>query len=331
MKKRKNTYFILFLLAYIISLLFFYQEIAHNIFLFALAVGVPLFSTIFLFIKIKALYKKVNSHTKSLTHSNFELQQKIKEEIAKNEQHNKILLHQSKMAAMGEMISNIAHQWRQPLSAISTAASAMKLQKELKILSDETFDYSYNMIMKNSEFLSETINSFRDFFALDKEKSDFDLEETINRNIDLINNRLIENNIKLHTHFEKNITLFGYKNEFMQVIINLLNNAIDALKVKSIKENKIILIQTYTLDNQAIVVIHDNGDGIKESIKDKIFEPYFTTKHQAQGTGIGLYMTQEIIVNHMNGNIKSFNESFELDGKKYYGAKFQLTIGLKAQ
>lgn len=207
----------------------------------------------------------------------------------------------------------------------------MKLQKELKILSDETFDYSYNMIMKNSEFLSETINSFRDFFALDKEKTDFDLEETINRNIDLIHNRLIENNIKLHTNFEKDIVLFGYKNEFMQVIINLLNNAIDALKIKSIKENKVILIQTFTSNNQAVIVIHDNGDGIKESIKDKIFEPYFTTKHQAQGTGIGLYMTQEIIVNHMNGDIKSFNESFELEAKKYYGAKFQLTIGLKPQ
>lgn len=114
MKKRKNIYFILFLLIYILSLLFFHQEIVHNLFLFTLAVGVPLFSTIFLFIKLKALYKKVNQHTKSLTHSNFELQQKVKEEIAKNEQRNKMLLHQSKMAAMGEMISNIAHQWRQP-------------------------------------------------------------------------------------------------------------------------------------------------------------------------------------------------------------------------
>ncbi len=326
MKKKKNTYFIIYLLVYILSLLFFYEEISHNLFLFALAIGIPLFSTIYLFIRLKNLYKKVNSHTKSLTHSNFTLQQKVKEEIEKNEQRNKMLLHQSKMAAMGEMISNIAHQWRQPLSAISTAASAMKLQKELKILSDETFDYSYNMIMKNSEFLSETINSFRDFFAMDKEKTNFDLEETIHQNIDLINNRLIENNIKLHSKFEPNITLFGYKNEFMQVIINLLNNAIDALKVKTIKECKLIFIHTYVENNKAIIIIHDNGDGIKENIKDKIFEPYFTTKHQAQGTGIGLYMTQEIIVNHMNGSIKSSNQPFKIEDIEYYGAQFKLTV-----
>jgi signal transduction histidine kinase len=326
MKKRKNTYFALCLLGYILTLLFFHQEIVHNIFLFSVAILAPVFSTIFLFLRLKKMYKHVNAHTKSLTDSNFVLQQQIKQEIEKNEQRNKMLLHQSKMAAMGEMISNIAHQWRQPLSAISTAASAMKLQKELKILSDETFDYSYEMIMKNSEFLSETINSFRDFFVMDKEKTHFDLEETINRNIDLINNRLIENNIKVQSNLEENIQLYGYKNEFMQVIINILNNAIDALKVKFIKEDKIILIQTYMQNNHAIILIHDNGDGIKEAIKDKIFEPYFTTKHQAQGTGIGLYMTQEILVNHMNGSIECNNVTFILNEKEYFGAQFKLSI-----
>ena len=326
MKKRKNIYFVLSLCFYLLTLIFFQKEIAHNSFLFFIAILPPVFSTIFLFLKLKKLYKQVNIHTKSLTHTNFALQQQVKQEIEKNEQRNKMLLHQSKMAAMGEMISNIAHQWRQPLSAISTAASAMKLQKELKILSDETFDYSYEMIMKNSEFLSETINSFRDFFSMDKEKTHFNLQETINRNIDLINNRLIENNIKLHTHLDPNIQLYGYKNEFMQVIINILNNAIDALKVKFIKEDKIILIETYMQNNDAIIVIHDNGDGIKENIKEKIFEPYFTTKHQAQGTGIGLYMTQEILVNHMNGSIQCNNATFVLNEKEYFGARFQLSI-----
>jgi hypothetical protein len=101
MKKRKNTYFTICLLIYILSLLFFYQEISHNIFLFSIAVGVPLFSTIFLFLKLKEVYKKVNSHTKSLTHSNYSLQQQIKKEIEKNEQINKLLLHQIKISAMG--------------------------------------------------------------------------------------------------------------------------------------------------------------------------------------------------------------------------------------
>lgn len=326
MKKRKNIYFTLSLLTYIAFILFFYQDIAQNIFLFSLTVGVPLFSTIYLFFKLKELYKKVNLHTKTLTHSNYTLQQQVKQEIKKNEQRNKLLMHQSKMAAMGEMISNIAHQWRQPLSAISTAASAMKLQKELKILSDETFDYSYEMIMKNSEFLSETINSFRDFFIMDKEKTSFDLKETLRRNCDLIHNRLTGNNIKVHLECEENIQLYGYKNEFMQVIINILNNAIDALKMKAIKESKIILIKTLAQNNHAIIVIHDNGDGIKQSVIDKIFEPYFTTKHQSQGTGIGLYMTQEILVNHMNGTIQCKNDSFTLDEKEYFGAQFILSI-----
>lgn len=326
MKKRKNTYFIISLVIYILYIIVFYQEITNSTLLFSIAVGIPFCSTIFLFLKFKELYKKVNLHTKALTHSNYNLQQQVKQEIEKNEQRNKLLMHQSKMAAMGEMISNIAHQWRQPLSAISTAASAMKLQKELKILSDETFDYSYEMIMKNAEFLSETINSFRDFFIMDKEKTDFDLKETMARNCDLINNRLVGNNIKLHFEFEENIKLNGYKNEFMQVIINILNNAIDALKTKTIKESKIILMKTYTENNNAIIIIHDNGDGIKESIKEKIFEPYFTTKHQAQGTGIGLYMTQEILVNHMNGSITCCNDTFVLDEKEYFGAQFTLSI-----
>jgi signal transduction histidine kinase len=136
----------------------------------------------------------------------------------------------------------------------------------------------------------------------------------------------VGNNIKLHVEFEENIKLFGYKNEFMQVIINILNNAIDALKVKSIKESKLIFIQTFAQDNQAVIIIHDNGDGIKESIQEKIFEPYFTTKHQAQGTGIGLYMTQEILVNHMNGSIQCCNASFLIDEKEYFGAQFKLSI-----
>src|SRR5690606_30697056 len=126
----------------------------------------------------------------------------------------------------------------------------------------------------------------------------------------------IENNIKVYSKLEENIQLYGYKNEFMQVIINILNNAIDALKVKFIKEDKIILIETYMQNHHAIIVIHDNGDGIKEAIKEKIFEPYFTTKHQAQGTGIGLYMTQEILVNHMNGSIECNNAAFVLNEKE---------------
>ncbi|MFA7084554.1 MAG: HAMP domain-containing sensor histidine kinase [Arcobacteraceae bacterium] len=326
MKIIKKHYFAILLAIYTLILFLFYKEISTSLFLFSLIIGLPLFCTIFLYIKLKKLYNKVTSQTKILTHSNISLKQKIDEEIEKNFQRNKMLLHQSKMAAMGEMISNIAHQWRQPLSAISTAASAMKLQKELEILTDETFDYSYNMIMKNSEFLSETINSFRDFFAIDKEKTNFDLHETIFRNIDLINNRLIENNIKLHTQFVETISLFGYKNEFMQVIINLLNNAIDALKEKSVKESKIILIATKIENNQVVISVHDNADGIKDDIKEKIFEPYFTTKHQAQGTGIGLYMTQEIIVNHMNGSIKSENCSFMLEEKEYFGALFTICV-----
>jgi signal transduction histidine kinase len=243
---------------------------------------------------------------------------------------DRILLHQNKMAAMGEMIANIAHQWRQPLSAISTAASAMKLQKELNILSDETFDYSYEMIMKNTDLLSDTINNFKEFFIMDKEKSAFNLKQTIEKNITLIQNRLANSNIQVIMHLQDDLNIYGFKNEFMQVMINLLNNAIDALKIKSIKEEKIIFIENFTKENSLIIKIYDNADGINPEIMHKLFEPYFTTKHQSQGTGIGLFMAQEILVNHMNGSITCKNASFEVNKKEYHGALFEICLPIKS-
>ena len=240
-----------------------------------------------------------------------------------------IILHQqSKMAAMGEMIGNIAHQWRQPLSTITTASSGMVLQKELGILTDEFFFEASKKINNSAQHLSKTIDDFRNFFSPNREKTKFLLKNTLTITLDLISAQLSSKDIVIIKNVE-DLELYSYENELIQALINILNNSRDELIKKPVEEEKYIFVDVYKNDkNEVNIVIKDNAGGIKEEYLNKIFEPYFTTKHKSQGTGIGLYMTEEIITKHLDGEIYVKNKEFIYNDKEYIGAQFRIVLNL---
>ncbi|RXJ88331.1 hypothetical protein CRV01_13005 [Arcobacter sp. CECT 8983] len=216
-----------------------------------------------------------------------------------------LLLQQSKMASLGEMIGNIAHQWRQPLSTISTAASGVKIQKEFNSLTDEMLITSLDTITQTTQFLSQTINDFQNYIKDDKKKVLFYVNDSFEKVLSILNASFINHHIEVKKDIE-NIEVYGYPNELNQVLLNIFANSKDALKEKESIE-KYIFIKTYKKDNNVYLEIIDNGGGIKKEIIEKVFEPYFTTKHKSQGTGLGLYMTHKIITESMMGKIKIEN------------------------
>ena len=218
------------------------------------------------------------------------------------------------------MIGNIAHQWRQPLSLITTCASGIKLEKEFGILIEENEIDKLNSIIQASNYLSKTIDDFRNFFKPNKEKSYFSIEDMTKQAISLVNSSFNFYYIKINENFNPINTVYGYPNEFSQAILNILANAKDALIEKEIK-NPYININTYEDEEFGFLEIEDNAGGINTDILMKIFEPYFTTKEKNQGTGIGLYMSKMIIEKNMNGILR-----VEIT---LIGAKFILAIPKK--
>ncbi|RXJ86513.1 ATP-binding protein [Arcobacter sp. CECT 8985] len=242
---------------------------------------------------------------------------------------NKMIEQQSKMAAMGEMLENIAHQWRQPLSVISSSATGIKVKKEFEILDDEFLDEAINRITNSVNHLNQTIEDFRNYFKPDKKLTYFDIEECIEKVLFLTQSKIKNRDISIIKNLQK-IKIFGLKNEFIQVIINIINNCIDALEEKN-KQNKYIFFDSKVNKetNEIILEITDNADGIPENIINKIFNPYFTTKSNKNGTGIGLYMSKEMITKHMNGTLTAKNIEYSYNKLKLKGAKFILSIPIK--
>lgn len=265
------------------------------------------------------LEKEIKKKTLELEKINQGLEDRIKKEIEKNRQKDLILQNKSKLIAMGEMLGNIAHQWRQPLSAITTATSGLKLKNELNILEDNDIDLVYNCIMKNATYLSDTIEDFRNFFKKEVEKKLFSINESIEKTINIMSSSFIHNNIDLNFYSNDIITYNGNSNLLVQVLVNILSNAKDAFNNKEI-ELKTVSIILKKERNYIIIEIYDNAGGINEEIIEKIFDPYFTTKHQSQGTGLGLYMSYEIIQKNFNGTLSARNY------KK--GASFNIKIPL---
>ena len=214
------------------------------------------------------------------------------------------ILAQSKNAQMGEMIGNIAHQWRQPLSVISTSASGMQIEKEMDMLTDEKFINYTDGIIKNTEFLSKTMDTFRNYIKEKKEKKTVILQNRIDIAINIIEASLQNNSIKLinNIHNIEPIQITKVIGELSQVIINIINNAKDIIKEKKISDGW-IKIDLEKKENNIIISIEDNAGGVPSSIIDKIFDPYFTTKHQSVGTGLGLHMSKDIIEKSFNGNL----------------------------
>jgi len=247
------------------------------------------------------------------------------EEMEKTIEKEKLLIQQSKMATMGEMIGNIAHQWKQPLSLISMSNTLLKINQENKNFNTkEEIDESILNIENSVAHLSETIDDFRDFFRPDKEKLYFNLEEALNSTYKLISSQFRNNNIKIIKDIN-DIEVYGYKNELLQVFMNIIKNAKDELVNLSSDKKRFLFIHIYKEENSAIIEIKDNAGGIPENIIDNIFDAYFTTKSEKEGTGIGLYMSSQIIQG-MNGEIKVSNEVYTYEGEEYAGANFKIIL-----
>ena len=252
---------------------------------------------------------------KQLEELNHTLEERIEKAVEQNSQKDKLLLEQSKLAAMGEMIGAIAHQWRQPLNTL-----AMKIQFLEDDYEDELLDEKYlrefsNESMQLIHFMSKTIDDFRNFFILDKKKIQFDILEKIQETTSILEPQLKTHKINLMITGESFMVL-GYPNEFQQVVLNIVNNAKDAMIENHTKEGMIhISLDTTT----HTMIIKDNAGGIPQDILPRIFEPYFTTKEQGKGTGLGLYMSKMIIEDNMHGKLQVYNESG--------GAKFIIQLG----
>ena len=231
-----------------------------------------------------------------------DLDKRVKEEIEKRRQKEQILMHQSKLAALGEMLGNIAHQWRHPLTRLSLLIQNFELAHKMNKLTPEYIEKFKQNAIEQIKYMSATIDDFTNFFKRDTKKVEFNAEDVIKDALKLMEGRIKSNKIEINLDKFSSKDVTGYKTEFSQVILNVLNNAVDVLKERDIK-NKKIWIRIY---NDKIE-IEDNAGGIDENIKDKIFEPYFTTKFQSQGTGIGLYMSKVILNQHFNGDIYAYN------------------------
>ncbi len=233
------------------------------------------------------------------------------------------IIKSEKLASMGDMIGNIAHQWRQPLSVISTGATGMKMQKEFGTLSDDQFNETCDVINDNAQYLSKTIDDFRNFIKGDRIKKDFILKDNIDSFLHLVEGSIKSYSINIVLDLQENIKINGYPNDLIQCFMNIFNNAKDVIKKK---DDRFIFITTSVLKDTVIIKIKDSGDGIPKDIISKVFEPYFTTKHKSQGTGLGLHMTNNLIVDGMNGTIEVNNATYTYKDKEYTGAEFTILL-----
>jgi len=216
------------------------------------------------------------------------------------------LLQQNRLTAMGEMISNIAHQWRQPLNGIGLILQGLQLSFESGEVSKAELNREIDEAMQVVQHMSSTINDFSNFFRQDKQKHEFLIANAVTQAVGLITASLQNSHIEVDLQLNENIKVFGFKNEYMQALLNIVANAKEVLLERKIKEPR-ITIRAFRENNLSIITVHDNGGGIVDSILPKVFEPYFTTKGPGYGTGIGLYMSKVIIEKNMGGRLTVAN------------------------
>lgn len=254
------------------------------------------------------LEQRVHQRTKELEELNENLDIKIKQEVQKRHKQEDLLVHQSRLAAMGEMIGNIAHQWRQPLNALGLTIQNLQTAYDHDYLNAEYIDRTIKKSQRLTAQMSSTIDDFRDFFKPENQKESFNLKKSILQSVEIVEASFKNSNIDVTLDMGDDLEIYGYPSQFSQVALNLLNNAKDAL-LSSEKESRVISIEAKIKDTFTIISFQDNGGGIPEDIIEKVFDPYFTTKDQGQGTGIGLYMSKMIIEKNMNGILVASNGS----------------------
>ena len=238
---------------------------------------------------------------------NSSLENRIESEINKNTKQQIILMHQSKLAQMGEMIENIVHQWRQPLAQINSLVLLIDMELNKNKFTNSILENKLGEIEVLTAYMSKTIDDFKNFFSPNKQKNIFEIENAIQKALDIVRGVVHLYHIKTTINIGKDLKCYSYLEELQQVILTILNNAIEALILKKIPSGE-ISIDVYKQDNNIVINIQDNALGINIKHLDKIFEPYFTTKRKAQGTGLGLYMAKMIIENGLLGTLNVENK-----------------------
>ena len=270
---------------------------------------------------------KLKALNQELENANIKLKKKVAKERKLNQKKSSIIYQQTKLVSMGEMIGNIAHQWRQPLNAISTIASGLSFNIEFGDYEKDETIKSLNRIIKTTKHLSQTIDDFRNFYKSDKEKVSFNFSKSINSCLEITQASFSDMYIELVCDLDESINIYGYENEFKQAILNILHNSKDAINESTIEEeNRAIFIELKKEKNNVILKIKDNAGGIDDSIISKVFNQNFTTKENSGGTGIGLYMTKQIIEKQSKASITVSTENIVYKGKEYKGAVFTIEI-----
>ncbi|MDD2852298.1 MAG: hybrid sensor histidine kinase/response regulator [Desulfuromonadaceae bacterium] len=236
------------------------------------------------------------------------LEERVALEVEKNREKDRIMAHQGRLVAMGEMLSNISHQWRQPLNNVSLIVQNLLMECEEGTLSSDSCRSYVSECLKALTYMSRTIDSFRVFYHPDQERRLFALHSAVADTISLVREELEYNGINIETVGDKDSFVNGYKNEFSQVLLNIVVNAKEAIlrQQPAVPHIEIVCSQK---EEKALITVSDNGGGIAPEHTDKIFDPYFTTKFKSQGTGVGLYMAKMIIERHMGGRISVTNSA----------------------
>ena len=251
---------------------------------------------------------QVKQKTEELENLNKTLEIRVQEEIQKSREQEQLLIQKSKFIALGEMISNIAHQWRQPLSQISALMMTIKFKHRMNKLDKASMEEKCSEAENIIEYMSHTIDDFRNFFMPNKDKKEFSIEESVKEVLRIIGMSITNQHIAIEVDIFKDKKIIGYKSEYEQVILNLLSNAKDAIIASKTEHGKII-VRLSLSGKKTKLSIEDNGGGICIMPVDRIFEPYVTTKEENEGTGIGLYMAKLIIEKSMKGKLSVLSKN----------------------
>jgi len=253
---------------------------------------------------------------------NAELEQRVAEEVEKNLQKDRMLFHSARLAAMGELLSNIAHQWRQPLNNLALLIQGTLLECQQGEPNRESLTVYVTKAMEKILYLSKIIDAFQSFFTPEGEREEFDPSVMLEKAVELVGTSYEQSGITLRVVNHGTVPMSGFALEFSQVILTILNNAKDVLVERGTAE-PVVFVECRCEDGRNVIKIRDNAGGIPLEIQDKIFDPYFTTKFQSQGTGLGLYMSKMIIENIMGGKL--------LVHSTPEGAEFSIELPVRGQ
>ncbi len=314
-----------------------YNQMLYKLIFVTLAILATLALIAFFIIKsikysLTILHNEIDQKEKDNYNLNLQFEEKIKKEVQKNREKDQIMYQHARLAAMGEMIGNIAHQWRQPLNALTLLIQSFGIKSSAGKLTQEFIDKQVDEGLRLAVGMSNTIDDFRNFFTPNKMQNIFSLKKAIKDTFDMVDFFCKDEGIEIVFECEEDIKVYGYANEFSHVILNLINNARDAFRDKEIDHKRIMIkVQKKKRPKScAYISFIDNAGGINQNIQDKIFEPYFTTKHKTIGTGIGLYMSKQIIEKQMGGILIAKNIQSKVALDKYYDcAQFIITLPLK--